>query len=278
VALKDKLEGVPTFQGGLPAWLQNWQPVTTLRREPNRQLPYQQKPCETKICQIISGFQTLQKNFPLNGCERSSARNTRMTSGNPNDDPFSAMNPYSAATVRADALREGELQLPDVQTRGMISQVPILGVLMILQGAMEFLVGIVIVGYAIFMPQFMQQMQNQAAKQGGPQPPALPAQAAAWITIGGSVLAVVILAIALLTIYSGFKVYRFKSRTLAIVSLFSGLVMIATCYCFPTSLALTIYGLIVMLNPSVKLGFDLQKNGYSAQNIQRAFAILPLGR
>jgi len=58
-----------------------------------------------------------------------------MTNGNPNDDPFSAMNPFSAAMVRADALREGELQFPDVQTRGMISQVPILGVLMITANA-----------------------------------------------------------------------------------------------------------------------------------------------
>lgn len=203
-----------------------------------------------------------------------------MTSSNPNDNPFSGMNPYSAAASSSDAPREGDVQLPEVQVRGMISQVQILGVLMIIQGAMEFLAGIAIAGYAVFMPQFMQEMQNQAAKQGT-QPPAgmqQMQQTAGWLTVGGSVLAVVIVAVAVMTIFSGFKVYRFQGRTLAIVSLCSGLLMLFTCYCFPTSLALTVYGLIVMLNPSVKLGFDLQRKGYSAQSIQRAFAILPLGR
>ena len=203
-----------------------------------------------------------------------------MTSSDPNDNPFSGMNPYSAATSSTHAPREGDVQLPDVQVRGMISQVQILGVLMIIQGAMELLVAMAIAGYAVFMPQIMQEMQNQAAKQGG-QPPAgmqQTQQMAGWLTVGGSVLAAVILAVAIMTIFSGFKVYRFQGRTLAIVSLCSGLLMLFTCYCFPTSLALTIYGLIVMLNPSVKLGFELQRNGYSAQSIQRAFAILPLGR
>jgi hypothetical protein len=55
-----------------------------------------------------------------------------------------------------------------------------------------------------------------------------------------------------------------------------GLLTLLTCYCFPTSLGLFIYGLIVLLNDSVKLGFELADRGYSSAEIKRAFAQLPI--
>ena len=53
-----------------------------------------------------------------------------------------------------------------------------------------------------------------------------------------------------------------------------GMVSIMTCYCFPTSLALAIYGLVVLLSQPVKLAFDLGDQGYDPTEIQKAFLML----
>ena len=45
----------------------------------------------------------------------------------------------------------------------------------------------------------------------------------------------------------------------AIVMLCTGMLSIATCYCFPTRFALAIYGLIVLLNGPVKLAFRFER-------------------
>ena len=50
---------------------------------------------------------------------------------------------------------------------------------------------------------------------------------------------------------------------------------IAGCYCLPTAIGLFIYGLIVLLNPSVKRAFEMGEQGYSANKIQNHFARLP---
>jgi hypothetical protein len=71
--------------------------------------------------------------------------------------------------------------------------------------------------------------------------------------------------------YSGWKLYKFQSRTLAIVSLSAGLATMLTCYCAPTSIGLMIYGLIVLMNDSVRQAFDLAKQGNSPDQIDAFF-------
>jgi hypothetical protein len=75
----------------------------------------------------------------------------------------------------------------------------------------------------------------------------------------------------ILQIFAGIKVFKFQSRTLGIVSLFSGLATMLTCYCAPTSVALLIYGLIVLLNNSVSQAFELAKQGHSPDHIDLMF-------
>ena len=62
----------------------------------------------------------------------------------------------------------------------------------------------------------------------------------------------------LLHLVAGIRNLRYKGRTLGIVALGFGLAATMTCYCAPTSIALTVYGLIVYLNPAVAQVFAAQ--------------------
>lgn len=181
------------------------------------------------------------------------------------------LNPYASNIGPTPPTDAGELNAALGYRRGMIGHIPILAVLMVIQGVLELLMAVAFAGYAVLMPEMFQEMQKQAAKQGG-QGGGMPAAMPAWLTTVGVALAIVILIIGALTIYSGLNVYRFRGRVMAIVMLGAGLSLIFTCYCFPTALALAIYGLITLLNPSVKYGFDLRAQGHAAQDIQRLFA------
>ena len=84
--------------------------------------------------------------------------------------------------------------------------------------------------------------------------------------------------IGLLNLISGVMVARFRGRTVAIVALSCGLLTILNCFCLPTSAALFIYGLIVLLNDPVRLAFKYGERGHTSSEIQQAFARLPLGQ
>ena len=65
---------------------------------------------------------------------------------------------------------------------------------------------------------------------------------------------------------------------MAIISLSVSLLTVFTCYCLPTAAGLFIFGLIVLMDNSVKVGFDLAERGHTNAEIQQAFARLPLGQ
>ncbi len=184
------------------------------------------------------------------------------------------MNPYVASTISTAPNNAGDIILPNGTQRGLIGQVTVVGILMIVQGALEVFMGIVVAGYAAFFPTFMDAMQEQAVKTGETMQP-MPPEFANWMMAGGALLGGLVLIIGIVTIIAGYKITQFRGRILAIVSLCLGLTSVFTCYCFPTALALTIYGLIVLLNTPVKLAFEYAAAGYSNKAIQRAFAMLP---
>ncbi len=192
------------------------------------------------------------------------------------NEPSSEMpfNPYVPASTVEFVSSAGVISLPAGIKRGMVNQVPIVGVLMIVQGVLDTLVGIGIGFYAFFMPMLFDEMQRQAAAQGNNTPP-MPPEMGLAMTIGIVVLGTAIVSIGVLTIYSGIRVIKYEARTLGIASLCAGMATIATCYCFPTSIALAVYGMIVLLNASVSLAFDLRKQGHDVPSIQRAFLSIP---
>jgi len=187
-------------------------------------------------------------------------------------------NPYSAPPVAPQSSqRDGAIPLPAYQTRGMVGQAVVVGVLMAVQGAINCVAGIFAGFYAIFMPVMFDQMQQQAAQQagqGGPAPQPMPENVGWMLAVGGGVVAVVMIGLGLLLIYCGVSVARYQRRTLATVALASGLITLFTCYCFPTSLCLGIYGMIFLFNQPVALAFELRGQGHSVQEIQKAFFTL----
>ncbi len=185
-----------------------------------------------------------------------------------------SVNPYGPVVPSRHSL-EGELELPLGMQPGMVAQVPILGVLMIIQGVLEILVSLAIAFYAFLTPMIFDQIRRDAAKNGGAQPPQLPPAAENWAMIVAVILAAGILLLAVLTILCGVRIMNYRARVLGITMLLVGLLTIATCYCFPTSLALAVYGMFVLLNTSVQHAFALRANGHEVRDIQRAFLSLP---
>ena len=191
-------------------------------------------------------------------------------------------NPYQPGTDPSAMDMDQPLHLPDGQRRGMVGQTTVLGVLMIVQGILNSLAGVAAGFYAFFMPQIMTEMRADMAKQAagngggnGAAPPPLPENFEQMFLIGGSVFAVALLFLGILSIFGGIGVMRLERRGLAITSLCLGMLTIATCYCFPTSLALGIYGLILLLNQPVMQAFSLRAEGYPVRRIQAAFMSLP---
>ncbi|MGB7344108.1 MAG: hypothetical protein WBD20_07835 [Pirellulaceae bacterium] len=187
-------------------------------------------------------------------------------------------NPYSPT---AETRREQQhvIVLPPGQKRGMVGHTTVLGILMIIQGVLDFIAGIFVGFYAWFMPQVFMEMQaemaKQAAKNGGQAPQGLPPDFGMYIAIGGGIFAVVLVLIGTLTIYSGIGVMKFQRRVLAVISLLLGMLTLLTCYCFPTSFLLATYGLIVLFSQSVAYAFHLRSEGYAADDIQIAFLSPP---
>jgi hypothetical protein len=84
-------------------------------------------------------------------------------------------------------------------------------------------------------------------------------------------LAFVYLLAGVANLVGGIWAIQFRRRPWIIAALVCGLLMLLSCYCFPTSLILLVYGLYVMLGPSVVYAFELRKQGRSVKEIQEAF-------
>jgi hypothetical protein len=155
----------------------------------------------------------------------------------------------------------------------MVGQVRIVSILMLVQGSLDLLVGLGLIGMGIFMGVAMRDamMENPQFQQGNGPSPDFMVNMMSGI-YGG--LGVVIGIIGALNLFAGYRNWKFKGRALGIVSLVAGLGTIFTCYCAPTSLALCIYGLIVYLNAPVAAAFRMGEEGYSGDEITMAFSPL----
>ncbi len=151
----------------------------------------------------------------------------------------------------------------------MTRQVPVVAILMMVQGGLEVLMGLGLVGMGIFL---LVMMRNELQGARGAAPPDMPPEAMGWIMLamyGG--LGVVTLVAAGLHIYAGMRNYRFRSRTLGFVALAGGMVTMFTCYCAPSAIALGVYGLITYMNNEVAQAFAMGESGKTREEILAAF-------
>ena len=156
----------------------------------------------------------------------------------------------------------------------MVNHVIVLGILMIVQGALSTLCGLGAGAMAFVMPAIIKAQAGIPPRPGMPAPAMPPEMEMIMLVMYGGA-GIILLSTGILGIWAGIGIMKFRSRTLGIVAISAGLLGIFGCYCFPTAIALFIYGLIVFLNPQVKQAFEMGQQGYTSADIQDHFARLP---
>jgi hypothetical protein len=88
-----------------------------------------------------------------------------------------------------------------------------------------------------------------------------------WValSLGGLALA----AIGLLRVVAGALNMFYRGRRLGIATLAAGLLSGLLCLCFPTAVALFVYGLAVHRNPAVRHAFEMRSRGASVADVDR---------
>ena len=181
---------------------------------------------------------------------------------------MSSENPYSAP-VKIDPDYRG-----DIGTGGRgtyVRQVKALSICMIIQGALEILVGLGYIAMAFVVPAMMNQPGFGGPNAGPQQAEELAmVRNILWMTygLGGGVA---ILA-GLLRIPAGIRGLYFRGYRLGLVSHFAGMLNLMTCYCIPTSFGLCIWGCIVYFNFDVKQAFKLGAQGHSSADIEAQYS------
>lgn len=165
-------------------------------------------------------------------------------------------NPFESPENRLPAGEQS--QVVYVSPGGMARQVPIVAVLLIVQGGLEGLVG---VAYAYFA--FIERTRAADALQAARNPRGM---TAVFIAASGA-MALVALVSALVKVWAGCRNYTYRGRTLGVVALLSGFASCLTLYCAPTSISLAIYGLIVYLNGQSAQAFALRQEGMTVNQI-----------
>ena len=192
-----------------------------------------------------------------------------MTTANPppvdpqGNNPFGENNPFSDSPYAVPPSDPGSFPpVGRAPTRSMVSHVPVVAILMMVQGGLELLMGLGLVAMGGIFPVLMRMDE---LRDGGEGPPP---EMVGWMMLaiyGG--LGVLTLVAAGLHLFAGLRNYRFRSRTLGLVALSGGLVTVFTCYCAPTSVALAVYGLVTYLNPDVSQAFALGETGKKRNEI-----------
>ena len=149
----------------------------------------------------------------------------------------------------------------------MVGHVQVVAILMMVQGALEALVGLGLVALGGFFPAMMQMEMDQG--QAGPQP--MPAEMSWMMLIIYGGMGLLVLIAAGLHIFAGIRNYKFRGRVLGLVALGGGMVTVMTCYCAPTAIALGVYVLITYLNPEVVQAFAMGKAERSKEDILAVF-------
>lgn len=170
-------------------------------------------------------------------------------------------NPYQPAANWADGnFRDSpqvavSAQLP----RGLIGHVRIVAILLILQGLLELMFGML--GLAFLLLVKLGPQKEFAALHG-----------VGYMMAGAGAVALIA---GLLRLVAGYFNLNFRCRGLGLAAMGVGLLTLLTGYCAPTAIAIAIYGLIVYVDESVVAAFQRGARGESSAEIKRAFAPRP---
>ena len=178
-------------------------------------------------------------------------------------------NPYQSPETPFQQHDGNPFSTPNHRRRpGFVRHVRTVAILMIVQGGFEILMSLILFVLAVVMPLMLAQGELNGPMQQGQLPP----EAFFWILpviYGG--LGLLVLLVAVLHIVAGVKNYRFRSKTLGIVAMTTGLLSLLTCYCLPTAAGIMVYGLVIYLNEEVAEVFRMGEAGYQADDILATF-------
>lgn len=174
-------------------------------------------------------------------------------------------NPYQSPVESSELL--GPLPIGmRLRQPGLVRHVRVVATLMLIQGGLELIAGIVFGLIAFLVPLAMMHDQQEG-----------PPQEFFWgMTAVYVVFAIAALTAATLHIMAGLQNRQFRGRTLGIIAATGGLATLFTCYCLPTAVAVGVYGLIVLLNEEVAEAFCMGEARHSAQDILAAFSNDPI--
>ena len=139
---------------------------------------------------------------------------------------------------------------------GKVLQVTTLAILMIVQGALEAIIGftLLVMGPAMLSTKPTMSRSDQ--------------EAVGIVSAVCIILGVLILLTAGLKIVAGIKNLKYRGRALGMAALISSIVSMLTGYCAPTAIALLIYGLIIYLNDDVRRAFEMGEQGVPPEAIK----------
>jgi hypothetical protein len=177
-------------------------------------------------------------------------------------------NPYQSPAFDPKQFHDSPFQAPvGVNDYGWVSQVRIVAILNGVQGALEIPMGLMYVGMAFFIPAIFEMgAANQPPGAAGPPPEML-----TFMTVLYLVMGIPVLLAGALRIVAAWSNFHYRGRTLGILSMVLGMGSALSCYCAPTGIALLVYGLIVYLNPAVKMAFAMGAEGIPAGQILATF-------
>jgi hypothetical protein len=174
-------------------------------------------------------------------------------------------NPYTASDQTFREMGDSPVVVMPAGNRALVTHVPVVAVFMIVQGVLELIMGLALVGLGFGMPFLMkEELQRNPPNANGPTPEMM-----SWIFVGVyGVLGMLVLAGSALHVVAGIRNYGYRSRTLGIVALIAGMAStLVTCYCAPTAIAIGVYGLVCYLNPSVAQAFQMVAGGRSKSEV-----------
>jgi hypothetical protein len=146
----------------------------------------------------------------------------------------------------------------------MASHIKVVAILMIVQGALETIMGAF---FAIMGPLMFGLTKWTSTLPGGSPPPPDFNLSAGLISGIYLALGLPVLAVGIFRIIAGIRNLKYRGRVMGIVALALGAVSFMTCYCMPTSIALLVYGLITYLDEQSKRAFALGEQGQAPEAI-----------
>ena len=174
-------------------------------------------------------------------------------------------NPYAPKEVIANPVSG-----PMPHENRMVGHLMAVGILQIVFGCLELLMGLLLGFYAVLFSTVLPNM-NQPGQ--APMDP----QVGFWVAVGCGIGAALVTGFALLRIGSGIGSFWFRGRVWMLVSLIGGMITALTCYCAPFSIGVGVYGIIVLLSPAVRRAYEMRAAGMSPDDIKAQFARAQFG-